>query len=263
MEVAMNERILSLYAKKRKYNIIILAIMIAMIAAAVHTNTTFAKMPYSDDGYDSYRDKNGLINALTLLSLCGFFVSYVDMKKFIKYFINNTDYLLRWEYHNGDFLVISLGGLIQHTESPPVKHVKRKFDGVEWGMESLKSVAEDIRDGHLSPASFLPSIKVSTVSNVIPEYITFWGSTKVVLIFVDIESAKQLIIQVFHDARSEFKINYTLTFPVLPEYDFHSTEFEALVLNMSARNSIEYMYLDQEAYASMDDADVETYHDHE
>jgi len=187
------------------------------------------------------RDVYGFSGAIGILFI-GLSVIYLLEKiKFKKYLINTDNYLLQWQYANGDELIISYAGIVHYMQNKPAEIATGKFDGLSWGMENVQDIVEGANAGNLSIAAFLPAIKISGSTNKIPDYVPFTDIKQIDIVYRNVSGQQKLVMRITTKLKN--KLTYTLVFSVADGEVFTEENYNTLVKAIAKKQKVKYGYL--------------------
>jgi hypothetical protein len=184
--------------------------------------------------YLAMSSESAFLYFLVLLFFLGIIYSVRELIFFNDNFGNIHRHLVNWEYPNGDKLIVTCWGLMKHNTTIPKLSVSNKFEGLKWGLDNAKDLAENLIKNEGNPlTTLLPSIEFSTTSNRIDDYITFSFVDKIDLTFVDIGRGF-LIINI---EKKNYNTKYTLTYPLPPSKKSLESEVDIFDKRISNRNT--------------------------
>jgi hypothetical protein len=147
-------------------------------------------------------------------AFCMFFYFVIQIKELIYFsssFQDFNNHLMYWNYPNGDKLLLTPWGLINYHVTLPKLSSSVKFDGFKWDFDNAKDFAESVAKNEGNPLiALIPSIKLSTTSNRVDEYIDFNFNHTVQLIFIEKGRGMLVIFVKQGDTQT------TLTYPLPP-----------------------------------------------
>lgn len=190
-----------------------------------------------------------------IVLLCFFAVIYFlrELIFFNDNFGNPNRHLVSWEYPNGDKLIVTCWGLMKYNSVVPKLSVKSKFEGLKWGLDNAKDLAEGLIKNEGNPlTSLLPSIEFSTTSNRIDDYIPFSFADTINLTFIEIGRGFLMI----NIRKKNYSTEYSLTYPLPPSKQSIDQEVDIFEYRIANRNTpVRALYIDKTIVAEIQNED--------
>ncbi|WP_291153496.1 hypothetical protein [Flavobacterium sp. UBA7680] len=166
-------------------------------------------------------------NAFNVLGLfftiSGVIYCFKELMFFESNFHNHSSHLISWVYPNGDKLIVTCWGILKENKVAPKIDVKNKFEGFSWDFDNVKDLIENVTTNSGNPlSSLIPSIKFSTTSNQIENYIIFGFVDKIDITFVELDKGF-IIINI---EKKNIDIKYNMTYPLPSNKTSLKEEFE-------------------------------------